>query len=340
MALGEDALDGCHQPVSKKTGMQARFLAGVILSAAALMLALRDLDWAELGAALGRVRLGWLLAAVVVEMVVVWVNAARWRWLFWPHFRPRVRRLFGTLCVAQLANAVLPGRMGLLIRALLVGKGGQISRATALTTLAVEKALEGVTLLLLGVGIVLALDVPDWLRASVIASGGIVLVLLVVLGGGLRWRESLVARISRRTAGWLPGAVRALFDGLDSLRSAKAGWRLWALSLVYWALVTLVNWLAIRAMDLSVPAIASLVLLVVLQMGVRIPSSPGSIGVFDYLGVISLAIFGVEKEPALAVTLLLHLIFYLPSSLVGVCYLLWMSTGLGRLRRAALAAQE
>jgi uncharacterized membrane protein YbhN (UPF0104 family) len=221
-----------------------------------------------------------------------------------------------------------------------VGKGGQISRATALTTLAVEKALEGVTLLILGVGIVLVLDVPDWLRASVIASGGIVLALLAVLGSGLRWRESLVAWSSRRTAGSLPGAVRALFDGLDSLRSVKAGWRLWGLSLVYWALVTVVNWLAIRAMNLSVPAIASLVLLVVLQMGVRIPSSPGSIGVFDYLGVVSLAIFGVEKEPALAVTLLLHLIFYLPPSLVGVGYLLWMSTGLGRLRRAVLAAQE
>ncbi len=137
MALGENALDGYHRPVSKKTGRQARFLAGIILSVAALALALRDLDWTALGVALGRVDLGWLLAAVAVEMVVVWVNAARWRWLFWPHFRPRVRRLYGTLCVAQLANAVLPGRLGLLIRAWLVGKGGQISRATALTTLAV-----------------------------------------------------------------------------------------------------------------------------------------------------------------------------------------------------------
>ena len=36
----------------------------------------------------------------------------------------------------------------------------------------------------------------------------------------------------------------------------------------------------------------------------------------------------------------LHLVFYLPPSLVGVGYLIWTSTGLGQLRRAALTFQE
>jgi len=326
--------------VTKGVRRKLRSILGVALSAAGLFLAFRGIDWSALTVELRRAHLGWLLAAVAVEMITIWVNAIRWRWLFWPHYRPAAGQLFGILNVAQLVNTVLPGRMGLPLRVFLVGNGNGVSRATALTTLVVEKVLEGVTLLPLGAVLFLLLDLPDWLRVSIIVSGCLLLGLLVALASGLRWRESLLAWISQRTGDWLSGVTRSLLEGLDSLRSTKAGWRLWGWSLVYWALVAVVNWLVVRAMDLAVPPVAALVLLFVLQIGVRIPSSPGNIGVFDYLGVISLALFGVEKTSALGVTLLLHLVFYLPPSLAGVGYLLWTSTGLGRLRRAVMAVQQ
>jgi hypothetical protein len=312
----------------------------VLLSAAGLFLALRGVDWEALGSALQTVHLGWLLAAVVAEILAVWINAIRWRWLFWPHHSPRTRRLFGILNVAQLANTVLPGRLGLPLRAVLVGGGGQISRVTALTTLAVEKVLEGATLLPIGAVLLLVLDLPDWLRASTILSGCLLLGLLLAFGGGLRWKEPFLAWISRWSTGRLYSIAHSLLAGLDSLRSTRARWRLWIWSLVYWAAVATVNGFAIQAAGLDVSPIAVLVLLFVLQIGVRLPSFPGNLGVFDYLGVVSLAIFGIEKTPALGVTLLLHLVFYLPPSLLGVGYLLWTNTRLCELRQAALPFQE
>jgi uncharacterized protein (TIRG00374 family) len=311
------------------------------LSAAGLVLVFRGLDWSALGAVLRQVRPGCLLAAVLVEILSILVNAVRWRWLFWPHYRPRVGKLFGTLTVAQLANTVLPGRLGLLLRVVLMGRGdNRVSRATTFTTLAVEKVLEGVTLLPLGVLLLLLLDLPEWLRTSAVAGGSLLLGFLVVLGVGLRWRVPFLDKVASFWGGRFSSVARALLDGLDSLRSTRVGGRLWLWSWIYWGLVALVNWLVIQATGLSVPPIAALVLLFVLQIGVRLPSSPGAIGVFDYLGVVSLAVFGVEKTPALGVTLLLHLVFYLPPSLLGVGRLLWMSAGLGQLRRAALEVRE
>jgi uncharacterized protein (TIRG00374 family) len=269
-----------------------------------------------------------LLAAVVAEMLSIVVNAIRWRWLFWPHHRPRFGRLFGVLTVAQLTNMVLPGRTGLLARAILMGEKDGISRATTLTTLVVEKVLEGVTLFPLGVVLVLALDLPAWLRISAGVGGCIVLVIFIILASGLRWRDALQARIVGLWGGRLSGLVGEFLAGLDALRSSRVGWRLWGWSLIYWGVVAAINWLVIQATGLVVPALAPWVLLFVLQVGVRLPSSPGDIGVFDYLGVLSLALFGVAKAPALAVTLLLHLVLYLPPSLVGAAYLLWMNTDL------------
>jgi uncharacterized protein (TIRG00374 family) len=318
----------------------ARFALGLLLSAAGLYLVLRGIDWQVLGPTLSRVHWGWLLAAVAVEMLTLWIGAIRWRWLFWPHYRPQTGRLFAILGVAQLANTVLPGRLGLLVRALLVGSDGEVSRATALTTLAVEKMLEGITLLPVGVLLFWVLDLPDWLRISALLSAGLLLGLGLVVGVGLRWREAFLGWLSERTTGWLLRVSRALLDGLDALRSFRAGWRLWALSIVYWAAVMAVIGLVMRSVGLHVPLGALLALLFVLQIGVRLPSLPGNVGIFEYLGVVTLSAFGVDKTSALGAMLVLHVVMYLPPSLVGVGYLIWTSTGLGQLRRAALSGQE
>lgn len=317
-----------------------RFVLGVLLSAAGLYLVLRGIDWKALGPTLGEVHWGWLLAAVAIELVTLWIGAIRWRWLFWPHYRPQTGRLFAILGVAQLANTVLPGRLGLLLRALLVGNDGAVSRATALTTLAVEKMLEGITLLPVGILLFGVLDLPDWLRISALLSAGLLLGLALLVGAGLRWRETFLGWLSERTTGWLFRISRALLDGLDALRSVQAGWRLWALSVVYWAAVMAVAGLVLRSVGLQVPPVALLALLFVLQIGVRLPSLPGNVGVFEYLGVITLSAFGVDKTSALGAMLVLHIVMYVPPGLVGVGYLIWTSTGLGQLRRAALSYQE
>jgi uncharacterized protein (TIRG00374 family) len=313
--------------MSRRTKRALRFALGAACSTAGLILVLRGVDWPALGEALRRARPGWLAAAVLAELLSILVNAVRWRSLYGPHHHPEVGRLFGILTVAQLGNTVLPGRPGLLLRVALAGGDG-VSRATTVTTLAVEKVLEGATLLLLGALLLLSLELPPEWRSSALIGALVMLALLAILAGGLRWRDRWLGLGTRIGGEWLRRLTLELLDGLDVLRSTRAGWRLWAWSWVYWAVLAIVNWLVVGAMGLSVSPLAALVLLVVLQFGVRVPSSPGNIGVFDYLGVISLALQGVEKSPAVGTTLLLHLVLYLPPSLVGAVYLLWTGTGL------------
>ncbi len=294
-----------------------QFLAGLLLSAVALFLVVQKVDWGVLGDTVRRVHLGWLLAAVLVEILSLLINALRWRWLYWPHHRPSTGQLFWVLNVAQLANTVLPGRLGLLVRTVMSGGDEGTSRATTLGTLAVEKVMEALTLLPLGLLLSLSLDLPDWLRISAASTGGLLMVALLLLGIGLRWRRQIEDRVSPFLGGRLAVLAGKLLDGLDALRSTRAGVWIWAWSLVYWALVAAINFLVIQAVGVSLPVLASLALLFVLQIGVRIPSSPGSLGVFDYLGVVTLALFGVERSTALGITLLLHVVTFFATQSVG-----------------------
>jgi uncharacterized membrane protein YbhN (UPF0104 family) len=73
------------------------------------------------------------------------------------------------------------------------------------------------------------------------------------------------------------------------------------------------------ALGIEVPLVmASLFVLVVIHIGLVVPSSPGRIGVFHYLCVLSLSIFGVEGALALAYGFVLHFIVVLPVVLVGL----------------------
>ncbi len=88
------------------------------------------------------------------------------------------------------------------------------------------------------------------------------------------------------------------------------------------------NWLVGRALHLPVSWAAAWLLLVVLQASAvaPIPTSPGRVGLFHYLCVLSLAVFGIERGAALSYGLVLHLLVYLPMAVIGP-WVLWRRGG-------------
>jgi len=108
--------------------------------------------------------------------------------------------------------------------------------------------------------------------------------------------------------------------GLASLVVVRRPRRLIGLigwSLIVWLLSALTNHLAFLALELAMPVWAPLLLLVVLQVGVAVPSSPGRIGVFQYLTILTLALFSIEKEVALGYSVVLYLVVYAPIAVLG-----------------------
>jgi uncharacterized membrane protein YbhN (UPF0104 family) len=54
-----------------------------------------------------------------------------------------------------------------------------------------------------------------------------------------------------------------------------------------------------------------------MNLGVAIPSSPGFVGTYEWLGVASLGLLGIGSEEALAFAILLHACWYVPTTLIG-----------------------
>jgi len=90
------------------------------------------------------------------------------------------------------------------------------------------------------------------------------------------------------------------------------------------------NWIVGLAMGLQLPIMAYGLLFATLQISaiVPLPTSPGRLGVFHYLCVVVLGLYGVERDVALAYGLVLHLLVYLPTA-VGGPLLLWLENRRG-----------
>ena len=70
--------------------------------------------------------------------------------------------------------------------------------------------------------------------------------------------------------------------------------------------------------------------IVVFALATMIPSSPGYVGTFDYFAVQGLTAFGASHVVALTFALLVHLLLWLPVTIVGALFLVAPTT-----RRAA-----
>ena len=306
---------------------KARPLVGLALSLAALGLAVRDVALSEVMRTLAGANYGLVMLAFLAAMAATGVTVLRWRLLLQPH-PARTSRLFHIFMIAHLLNVVLPAKLGTVARVYLAGEAENISKAFVLGSIAVEKVLDSLIVALLGVIIVPFVFLPEWLWQPGLGTGILFLALFLsmILAGRHRhrvinWSESIGARLSLRRHFDLSRQLGLILDSFAVLSRPGIRWPLWGWSVVTWGAGILANQLTMMALGIQIPLVAAVFLLVVLQLGTKLPSSPGNMGVFHYLVVLSLSVFSVEKGLALSCGLLLHAVVVLLPSLFGAFYL-------------------
>ncbi len=333
---------GVYTVNSRTVGRWVYLVIGLALGVVLLVLALESVDRAGLIAALTGTDPLLLCLALLTVGATVMAKALRWRLLFYPWHRTQSRgTLVSALLIGQMVNFLLPARLGEFVRAYVVGQRAGQRKLLALGTIVVEKVLDGLMLSLLLAFVCVVLPVPHWLRLSGAASGLALAVLLltVLLLTGQRDRllgamervdqaVPVLGRLglSRRTA--------ALADGLSSLQSRQVNLRLLVWTAGIWLLAGLTNCLVLLALDIEVPLLlGALVVLVVVHLGMVVPSSPARIGVFHYLCLLSLTLLGVDASQGLAYGFVLHFVVVLPVIFAGLLCLWRENVSVYRLLR-------
>jgi len=306
---------------------------GTALSLVFLWLAFRDVPFSQVTTAFSSADYRFVALALALVLVSPLARAARWKLLFHPdHKGLSYLRLAEVLLIGQMLNIVVPARLGEVARIYFVGQTESRSRARTLGTIAVEKWLDILMLLLLVLLVPIFVSLPPWFhdsRANLAVFAIAFFGLALALSYGKDRLLSLVKSLSRfLPEGWRTRIHRATglaLGSLDVLRSPWVGLKLQGWSLLIWTLSILVNYTVFLALGLPLPFAAAVFLVVVLEVGVAVPSVPGKLGVFHYLCTLALGVFGLEKGAALGYAVLLYFVVFGPPALLGALFLWWES---------------
>ena len=123
--------------------------------------------------------------------------------------------------------------------------------------------------------------------------------------------------------------------GLHSLAHPRLFIQIAFISLIQWFFMSLGAYLIMLSVGIHVPLYASFITVAAVAFGIILPSSPAQIGVVEFCFIISLKIFGIPQEQALAAALLYHFFLYTTVIFSGVFFLKQMGISIAKTKERA-----
>lgn len=321
--------------------------AGLLSSAAFMVLALRRVHTAEVERTLAAARLvPWVPLAVASYLAGHLVRGVRCRLLASRDAKLSTATATNVVVLGYAVNNILPARLGELARAGMLAQRTGMPFVQSLTVTFLERLLDG--LVLLALLVVASFLVPDvgWidtmLRLGAVVFGvatlGVLLAVLApafLLSSSSRLSQPLGARVHARVVS-LVGQAGA---GVAYLRRPSDAARVLALSVVVWLLEAGMFLALLPAFGLRAPVGTALLAMTITNLGILVPSSPGFIGAFHFFCMKALVAVGVGEAVAFGYAALVHLSFYVPITAWGLVVLLGYGVSVGETVARARGAE-
>jgi len=317
-----------------------QFLIGLIISAAAVYLSLRKIDFNALWAALQSVNFLFFIPAIAAQLTCFFLKGIGWRYLLFPAKKDiRVISTTTVLVIGLMVNNLLPAKMGELARGYLMGEREKLPKTLCLSTVAVEHLLD---ILILTVFLIILLPfvtLPPWLRTSGMLVGLTAVGMIVVLFLVMRREEKFLGWLSRLLQifpGRFQEKIQAILNHIfQGLRVVTGRYIFYASAAIFlmWLLAFGMAYSVLLACGLFLPFQAAVMVIVFAAFGKIIPSSPGAIGTFHYLVLLVVMSFQVSKEAALGYAIILHALTFITETSLGIALVFAGNLSLGKITR-------
>ena len=306
-------------------------LAGILVSVVFLVLAFYNVNLGEFWTYFRSYDAWWAVGSVALFAGSVFFRAVMWRVTTRRMGATGLGTLFGGVVVGYMGNNLLPLRAGELVRTYYLARKRGFPYAGVFSTVVIERTTDVVVLgLLLAGGLAAGLGGLDPARGreALLVMAALVLAIAAGVFGlrvfGRRWKDGggFLGRVAPHLEHFV-GPLRAI----GSVPTAAT---VLGLGILAW----LANWLSMLVLLRGVayhgsPLTVSLVLLLLVNLGVLIPSSPGALGVMQLAFFAALGSFGVPKAEALAVSFIYQASIFAFTLGVGLPYFMQAHLRLG-----------
>jgi uncharacterized protein (TIRG00374 family) len=292
------------------------YAAAGLIAAALLFYSLRGVDWAEVGALFVRASPWPLLIASAIASATLFLRALRWRILLVAGGQVGVPTAFWATAAGYLGNNFLPARAGEIVRTAIISARTRLAPAFVLATALAERIADAVALILISAIVLFIVPAPPgWMRGAARSAA-----LIGFLGAAgiavLPFMHPLVQRIvvrlplSEHARDRLVAAAEHALNGLRTFHDPGRIAAFIAVTIVIWYLDALGSVLAASALGLRLSLPVAFLLIAGLSVGSALPSTPGYVGIYQFVAVTVLTPFGFTRSDAIAFILLAQAMMY------------------------------
>lgn len=301
-----------------------------IISIFLLFLVFQNVDLPQFWQTFQSIQPGYLFLSIACIFLSLFLKFWRWRALLvaieqsiraWP--------IFSSMSLGILMDLILPGKVGELLRAHLVGSKTDLSRSKIFGTIVLERLFDLSTVIAIS-----AIAIPffglknNLLAESLVLSGFILGGLISFLALFLFARSRLYSLIHYFLPEKISEKVVPLLENLSQGVLSVSHWRQSLLALagtiLMWSSYIVGFMLLLFAVPFEPPApyYTAFVLLLLTAIGVALPTVPGGMGIYEYAAFLALSItMPVAVEPMHAeiavFAILFHLVQIGPELIIG-----------------------
>jgi glycosyltransferase 2 family protein len=317
-------------------------LLSMILAAALLFWSLRGIDWSVVAGTLRNARPAYVFLGGVLISGGLFLRAVRWQVLLTAEGSVPTGAVFWATCAGYLGNNLLPARAGEGIRTVIISSRANLSKTFVLTTALAERTLDAVTLVAIGLAVLTVRPSgPVWLataaRPFCIAGAAAIFGIVLAPRFERSWNRVVSrAPIPLRIQDSLLHSFEQVVLGMRSFHNAGRSLRFLILTALIWSNDALVTMVGAHALGLSIPYLVAFLLLAGLGLGSALPSTPGYIGIYQFVAISILVPCGLSRTGALT-----YILF--AQTLVNAVLIVWfvLSTALfGGMKRGRPTARS
>ena len=303
-----------------------RFWIGVVFSIACLAFFLSQVNFSEMGHELSKANYIFLLPAILIYLLGVFFRALRWKYLLKPLGNFPVFRLFSLILIGMLVNNIVPARLGIVARAIILGEKEKISKMAVGGTMVVEQVLDGVILLFFAAIATFFAPLTGWLQNVVYITAGIFIALLILClvfassSAAAQKGLNLILRVlPKKWHDKIGEWFMRLIEGLGIMKSLRKLLVVFIMSALVWLCESGLFYMVGFSFDLQQPFYVYMLATAVSNLAWVLLMTQGGVGSFDLACQKSLELFNIGAAAAASYAIVVHaliLIITIPLGLI------------------------
>ncbi|MCX8023053.1 MAG: flippase-like domain-containing protein [Syntrophorhabdaceae bacterium] len=298
-------------------------ISGILLSIILLFFSIRGVKFEEIIVTIERAEGRLIFLPVASILASVLLSAFKWSRITGNNVR--VRETFVALIIGLFVNNVLPARIGEVVRAYVLSVKCKLSLTYTFSTVLIDRFFDLTGLLFLTFLFLPKQNLPPQVsRAIYILVCLLIASLLFLL---IMSRERFIKVITGKIEkiGWtvllkISRRLTEVQENLRRVRSPLTSLFFFLIAFLQWLFMSLSLFFVLYILDVKVNPMYVPFVCALLNMGLVVPSSPGYVGIYQFLLVYLLSLFGVPKHEGLTVSILFHASWYIPYNILGFAF--------------------